>query len=259
MRPTVTDPARMMTDTSEDQPRHGDGRYDEWPTTVKGNMMQSARTPDGQVVVSRRKQVSLVLFSGGIDSTYTLMSLLADSEDEIVAHHIHLKNREGRHNAEAAACDAIIRYLKDRHRPFHYVQSGLDRRRFDSFGLDVFSVAFEAGFLNRSFSTTRGFPIDRWTMGFCLEEREERQDDPFRAERFGHILSLIEASSFPLDPPRFFQLPLLRKKTQIERMGRDLTDLCWTCRTPIAQPDGRFTECGECKTCVLMEEIRHDR
>ena len=44
---------------------------------------------------------SLILFSGGVDSTYVLAQKLRETDEIIIAHHIHLVNSEQRHKAEA--------------------------------------------------------------------------------------------------------------------------------------------------------------
>ena len=43
---------------------------------------------------------TLVMFSGGIDSTAMLVKLLAEGSDELRVHHIRMVNREQRHFAE---------------------------------------------------------------------------------------------------------------------------------------------------------------
>lgn len=249
-----------MQEDGATEATHGDGPYDEWPDTVKGGLHIKRTLPNGSSVVEKRKQVSLVLFSGGIDSTYSLIKLLSESDDEIVAHHVHLRNREGRHRAEAEACRKIVEYCKSRFRDFQYIETALERQRHAYFGLDILSVVFEAGFVHKSFQAIAGYPVDRWTLGFCTEERLERREDPDRVERFGHIMNLMHGACYPLDPPRFFQLPVLSKAAQIDYLGPTLTAMCWTCRRPVPKSTGGFAECGKCKTCLVMKTVRtsHD-
>ena len=51
----------------------------------------------------------IVMWSGGIDSTFKLAYLLKETEYQVHAHHVHIVNREGRSQAEPAACVARAR------------------------------------------------------------------------------------------------------------------------------------------------------
>lgn len=202
-----------------------------------------------------RKQVSLVMLSGGVDSVYVLHRLLRESDDEVIAHHIHFVNREGRHKAEDMACKRIVAHLRKTVRPFHYTESTIDRRRFNAFGMDDMCTGFEVGIISNSFLMTRGYPVDRWTSGTCLEEELEYYGST-ELERFEHVLNAAAASSYPNPAPRYFQLKIIPKRDQLDYMGKTLVDLCWTCRTPVWGDNGIPTECGTCKTCTLMGRIR---
>ncbi|MEQ8443791.1 MAG: class I SAM-dependent methyltransferase [Alphaproteobacteria bacterium] len=227
--------------------------FEEEPNHSEGTLQQ-ARKEDGTLVLIRRKQVTLVMLSGGIDSVYVLQRLLRESEDEIIAHHIHFINIEGRDRAEADACARIVEHLKKTVRPFVYTESAIDRRRFQGFGMDDMAVAFEVGVISTSFMIDRGFGIDRWTSGTCLEEELEYYGEQ-EVERFEHVLNTAAASCYPNPAPRFFQLKIIPKRDQMTYMGPELVDLCWTCRAPVWDGDTP-RECGTCKTCSLMNEIR---
>jgi len=212
-------------------------------------------TADSDNAAPNRKQVTLVMLSGGIDSVYVLQRLLKESDDEIIAHHIHFVNRERRHKAEAIACKRIVSHLRETVRPFHYTESTIDRRRFEAFGMDDMCVGFEVGIVSNSFQINRGYPIDRWTSGTCLEEELEYYGS-HELERFEHVLNSAAASSYPGQAPRYFQLKIIPKVQQLDYMGTDLVGLCWTCRTPVWNENGEPSECGTCKTCTLMARLR---
>lgn len=57
--------------------------FEEEPTTRHDGPVR-LRKADGIEEVVRRKQATLVMFSGGIDSTYALARLLRESEDNII-------------------------------------------------------------------------------------------------------------------------------------------------------------------------------
>ena len=60
------------------------------PASVPGDSPRQASPAPAPGPGSTR---SLVLWSGGLDSTYSLVRLLASTEDEIYAHHVHLNVR----------------------------------------------------------------------------------------------------------------------------------------------------------------------
>ena len=47
---------------------------------------------DDNVTGGRCPKTMLVMFSGGIDSTHSLVELLRETDDEVLVHHIHLVN-----------------------------------------------------------------------------------------------------------------------------------------------------------------------
>ncbi|MBL8582116.1 MAG: hypothetical protein JNL61_07825 [Rhizobiaceae bacterium] len=199
-----------------------------------------------------RRRATLVMFSAGIDSTYTLVRLLQETDDEIYAHHVHMVNVENRHEVEARRSRAIAEHCMKTIRKFHYSETSIDHRNMRWFGYDIISVGFEAGIVAHSFHMARKRPMDRWTIGTCEEEGHDE-------ERFAHVLAACAANCYPTPPPAFFLLPLIPKAEEIAYLPRPVVELCWTCRRPVAQADGPPAECGTCKTCKLMLKIRAER
>ncbi len=190
------------------------------------------------------RRSTLVMVSGGVDSVWTLMRLLRDTDDEIFAHHVHFINEEGRHEAEAAACRALVPELR-KIRPFQWSETAIDHRNMRWFGFDIMGVGFEAGICAHSFHRARGRPMDRWTIGTCAEEGHD-------AARFVHVEAALAANCYPNPAPPFFLLPPVPKAQEIAELG-PLARLCWTCRRPLRR-EGGWAECGACKTCKLMAE-----
>jgi hypothetical protein len=91
----------------------------------------------------------IVMWSGGIDSTFKLAYLLRETEYQIHAHHVQIVNREGRSKTERAACRALRSKLKTI-RGFAYTESSIDHRQHDRIPFDMAIVAFEAGVVARS-------------------------------------------------------------------------------------------------------------
>lgn len=232
----------------------GPNPFEEEPGTRR-NTLVMAETLAGKRIVGRRPQVTLVMFSGGLDSTYALVRLLRECDDEIIAHHIHLMNVENRHRIEAERCTRIVDWCRANIRDFYFTQSAHDRRHFRVTGFDEMAVGFEVGLIQQSFIEDRHHPIDRWTLGMCLEDELSQTEDQ-EAEYFQHVLACAAATAYPLRPPRYFQLKLNSKREKMEYLGPALTELCWACRRPIHHPDGRIEACGECNTCRQIAAAR---
>src|SRR6267378_4162599 len=91
-----------------------------------------------------RLMTTLVMFSGGLNSTAMLAKLLAETKDDLRVHHIRLANREQRAEAEQAAVDRIVAWCRDRYRPFRYSASALDFQELEAIPIDYLCVAFVA-------------------------------------------------------------------------------------------------------------------
>jgi hypothetical protein len=198
------------------------------------------------------KRATVVMFSSGVDSSYTLVKLLTETDDDIYAHHIHMINPEMRHDVEAERARAITTWCNENIRKVRYSESSIDHRGLLWFGFDIMAVGFEAGILAHSFQIARGRRLDRWTIGTCLEEGHDEK-------RFAHVLNCCAANCYPHDAPEFFLLPLIPKEREMAFLPAAVLDLCWTCRRPVTLPDGGIRECGTCKTCKVMNGIRKAR
>src|SRR5918999_3349818 len=87
---------------------------------------------------------TLVMFSGGLDSTAMLVKLLTESAEELRVHHIRMVNRERRDLAEQRAVEAIVAYCRRHYRPFRYSESGLEFEALEAIPIDYLSIAFVA-------------------------------------------------------------------------------------------------------------------
>ncbi|MEQ1612360.1 MAG: hypothetical protein ABL904_06375, partial [Hyphomicrobiaceae bacterium] len=123
----------------------------------------------GKMLIERAKPATIIMFSGGVDSTYTLLKQLRESQDELLVHHINFINRERRHEIEADRCRQIVEICQRQYRPFQYSESTLDHRSFQFFGYDMIAVGFEAGLVAHSHLMRTGRMPERWTIGNCVE------------------------------------------------------------------------------------------
>ena len=113
---------------------------------------------------------SLVMWSGGLDSTYALARLLRESDDDVYAHHIHLnalreddgKSRSRRCEYEAQAVSRMLVPLKSHFGAFEYSESRADLTAFSSFARDTSTAMYFAAQLAMS---RRFTPFDRIVFG----------------------------------------------------------------------------------------------
>lgn len=217
----------------------------------------------------QRRYTRLILFSGGIDSTYLLAQILRETEDPVIAHHVHLINREKRHNAEAKACKQIVEYCRANYRDFRFTESTVDRSNFRTMGYDVITVAAEGGIAASNYLLDTGQMPDFWMLGLNEEEAQALEDTKVTGSktttlqkpsqsRLNYLLAAMAASCYPNAPPKYLRPIIKPKRELMEYMGQDLVNLCWTCRRPI-ETNGEFTECGECITCKLMLSIKSQK
>jgi len=201
----------------------------------------------------------LLMFSGGLDSTYVLKKFLTETDGVICVHHIHLANPDRRGEAETKACQAIIDYCKANYRTFFYSESNIDRTGMTGFfGFDVMTVSFEAGIAAVNFKNTMGVMPTEWYFGECLEDL----DSPYqKMKNRAHCLrSAMQAGCWPEKPPQLKTIPWPTKLQTMQYLAPDLVDMCWTCRNPRSSITGRygFRECGRCHTCKMVDSTRRD-
>ena len=186
----------------------------------------------------------IVMWSGGIDSTFKLAYLLRETEYQIHAHHVNIVNHEGRARAERAACITLRRKLKAL-REFAYTESTVDHSEHAKIPFDMAIVAFEAGVVARSGDGRHVEPFTHWTIGTHKAEGHFQR-------RFDLYEPMVNAVCFPGDYPAFEMGKVVTKAEEIaylEDLG--LFGDCWYCRFPRA---GRA--CGRCGTCKDVKRAR---
>jgi hypothetical protein len=149
----------------------------------------------------------IVMWSGGIDSTFKLAYLLKETAYQVHAHHVQIVNREGRRRAEHAACRALRAKLKAI-RAFAYTESSIDHRQHDRIPFDMAIVAFEAGVVARSGDGRHSEPFTHWTIGTHKAEGHHQR-------RFDLYEPMVNALWFPNDYPVFEMGKVVTKEEEI--------------------------------------------
>src|SRR5882672_8149861 len=176
---------------------------------------------------------SLVMFSGGLDSTAMLVKLLGETRDELRVHHIRMANRERRDDAEQRAVEAIVAWCRDRYRPFRYSESGLDFADLEAIPIDYLSIAFVACQVAIDTPRCDRIAVAALARDTDIENRSARQRRVFdvlyecyRARQLGEPqVQWI----YPVYPSTKQQLA--------ERLPRELVELTWSCRRPVREAE----------------------
>ena len=199
---------------------------------------------------TRRKpsQRTLVMLSGGIDSTAALWHVLQHPEDygTILVHHIHMHNIEARWRAEAMAVQDVLAYLrKHAPTPFSFSESAIQAPHLaGKFLFDTEVVSFMTGYM-----TSRDPLITKVVIGAT------GTDFAAGASQAVHRGKAIH-NAFHLDEDdhsaavKVYPHADLTKEAVYKTLPPALAALTWSCRTP-HYADGKPIECGRCKTCVL--------
>jgi 7-cyano-7-deazaguanine synthase in queuosine biosynthesis len=195
------------------------------------------------------------MWSGGIDSTYVLAHLLKETNHNVFAHHIYLKNCERRDLAEARSIEKLVPKLRAI-RDFTFTVNFINDEHMPSLTWDMARTCFEAGAVARGWYYAREpKKIDTWTIGTCAEEGHWQ-------ERFDIISqSTLAAQWAPgrTDYMTFELYPTVKKSEEMEYLGKlGLLQDCWYCRYPRYTSPTSQEPCGKCKTCAEVRSAQLD-
>jgi hypothetical protein len=213
---------------------------------------------DRVALVPRRRGRSLVMWSGGLDSTYALARLLEQTDDEVYAHHIHLnaprddgKARSRRCEFEAQAVPRLSSLLKSRYRGFDYSESRADLTAFPSFARDTVTAMYFAAQLAMS---RRFTPLERIVLGVNDQDPRWRSGSELYAFRRAVLNRILRGVWESEDVPYLYLFdPRPSKAEETAYLGEEISALTVSCRHP--QTDGvGFTDdglhpCGDCRKC----------
>ena len=212
------------------------------------------------MVVRVPKVKSLVVWSGGLDSTYALVRLLRETEDEVFAHHIHFRGRNDAGDRVSHKCEyetqAIARlrpYIERNYRPFTYSESWLDISAFKRFARDTATAMFFAAQAAMSYGFT---PRDRIILGINRDEdvRWMPGTDSYRYRRMMTV-RMLKAVFESEEVPYFFLFePRPSKQEEADFLPYELFGLTVSCRDPVLA-DGKFETCGACLECRTLKTV----
>jgi 7-cyano-7-deazaguanine synthase in queuosine biosynthesis len=192
---------------------------------------------------------SLILWSGGADSTALLLHCLRELQDPVYALYIETINHEHRSDAENLAIDKCQAWLEANERPFTLYKATLDIRDLppnDNEQIPHFGIAA---------MVAKSLPdVVRIGIGWCSEEGGVYPGTEFV---YGWLLKSIaeyrhEGSRDGID--LYIPFSELSKSVALDYMGPELAPLTWSCRRPTSTSEG-YQVCGECMTCEILIAI----
>jgi 7-cyano-7-deazaguanine synthase in queuosine biosynthesis len=188
----------------------------------------------------------LLMFSGGLDSTYILNDLMKKNE-KVWVHHITLINTvEERWVEEREAAREIVKWLWNKYRKFPYTESewSFPFSKFYCWDMDI--VTFVAAQIIPNIYAGQKIKL---TTGRVMDD-DESQSSIKQVER---TQKMWETAKERFDYMAYNEInrPIKNKykKELIPELPKDLLDLVWYCRRPV---EGR--PCGACKSCKDMEK-----
>ena len=198
----------------------------------------------------------LVTLSGGLDSVGVLYKALTDPAYQdygIVVHHVHFINRENRAHAEHIAVENVLNYFKsrpDQYRQLEYSESVLQVPETETNGMfDSDATSFIASYICRI--TPEIKEVHYGTTASDSDGSPMREQYLTDRKRIGATMVELFAPSVK----RKYLVNDMTKKEIFDMLPPELSAMAWSCRTPIYD-EGTPLECGQCKTCQQMSEIR---
>ncbi len=203
----------------------------------------------------KSNNIKLIMFSGGLDSTYILWYYLTKTNYNVHVHHIILKNTlSDRWKNEKLAVNRIIKYCKNNYRPFTYSESGFDFFNFSIVTWDVDVAGFVGTMVARNLVLYRNNkPIEN-KIDICIGTCK---DDEIKLRRQLGILNGIVRNATLLEPNISPVVERVAnntsKKEMLELLPRGLSDLTWSCRSP-----RNNTPCNKCKPCKIINKAKKE-
>ncbi len=198
---------------------------------------------------------TLVMFSGGLDSTAALYKLLTAGEDELHVHHVHLVNRDGRARAEGDAVQAVLAWCRANCRPFSYSESALDFAALQAIPIDYLSVAFAA--CQVAIDVPRCNRIAVGVLAVDLDEIKRKVSEQQRRV-FEAMYACYRARKLG-EPQVQWVYPVYdcSKDEVAALVPPEIRSLTWSCRRPVTDPaaPGGYRPCGACKACLARQTI----
>jgi 7-cyano-7-deazaguanine synthase in queuosine biosynthesis len=203
---------------------------------------------------------TLLMFSGGLDSTGALWQLLQNKEYKVHIHHLYLLNKQKRAEAEQQSVKNIISYLSKSY-VFKYSESYHEYPFYsyiDTINMETEEVKvtqnfipdsdiynFIAGTICLSLPTIKKVAVGR-------TKSDSGSDTADRTIRANKLLQL-----FAPNVQKIYPVGHLTKSEIYNILPEELRNMTWSCRNPISLNENTSKECGKCRTCLELRDIKN--
>lgn len=215
----------------------------------------------GALCARGRVTRSLVLWSGGLDSTYALLRLLRESDDAVFSHHVRIERgaRAGaaarRADYEAAAVQRLLAPLQETARPFHHGTSRVDLGGLGGAACAITGEAALLGFLAAHAAMAHGFtPFDRVLVGVNGDADPGWQPDTAACALRRARLARALRAAWGCDevPLIYLWEPRPTKAAMRDYLGDAIASRIASCLRPrpAGEDDAALVPCGECAKCA---------
>ncbi len=205
--------------------------------------LKSARTPQ-----SRDNVKSIVMLSGGLDSVALLGTVLAETNQQVHAHHIEIRNFENRAEVENRVVPKIVEYCRTHFRDFEFSSSVNELNVGLGGGTDLQLALFVAGRL----TIALGGNIDIVYTGHIVPPYWELSEG---SAIFNAVFLHRKFKPEWLWPLSKLTSPFSQRKIDIyQSIPKELADMAWSCRKPVVVNDG-FEPCGTCHACKARQKL----
>ena len=198
----------------------------------------------------------LVMFSGGLDSTYLLWKMLTTTDDVIHAHHISMRTKaEPRWEMEGIATTNIWLKLMEEVRPFAVSSSVLDFDTLEYTGWDSDAQLYVGARVAANIHDA-----DEVTLVLGVTENDARRRvirDRVKRNVLNNLwLALIESLDDEfrgkINPTIEFPIKNMTKTEIVQELPTDLREMTWSCRLPVTA-NGMTVPCGTCIPCGALK------
>jgi 7-cyano-7-deazaguanine synthase in queuosine biosynthesis len=186
----------------------------------------------------------LAMYSGGLDSLGMIHLLLTDPQYRdygVHIHHVHNKNVEDRHRAEAIAVNAAIAELRRLGFTFEYSESAIGSQPYGHrFMYDSDTMNFFAGYV-----CSANPHIVKVAMGMQANDGNHALAE--RRVRADRILAAFT------DVGKIYPVLDMSKREIYDSLPESLRNMFWSCRKPVYS-EKSIAPCGRCDTCMKLRE-----
>lgn len=184
------------------------------------------------------------MYSGGLDSLGMVYKLLTEEQYKDYAvhiHHVHNKNVENRHRAEAIAVDIALKELKKLGFKFEYSESEIGTQPYGrNFLFDTDTMNFFAGYI-----CNVNPQIKLVAMGMQANDGNHALTE--RRVRANKILSAFTTAE------KIYPVLNMTKREIYDMLPETLRNKFWSCRKPVYS-EKNIAPCGKCDTCVKLRK-----